>query len=191
MAEFPESVKRQARSKAHYTCVVCRTTPFPQVHHILPPDEGGSNDLDNAAPLCAGCHDIHGKNPDRRKQLREMRDQWYAICESRYSEPSVKGFYDKIDKLCEMQTAQQQAEVNQQQMLNQIQQSLSNLLIYTGDSVARAKTQYDVALATSMAGTATTVAGAVHANFICPKCNTRIGLLVGKNQCPNCGTPIS
>ena len=49
---FSDSVKTRARKLAHYRCVICHE-PFVDVHHIVRESESGSNDLDNAAALCA------------------------------------------------------------------------------------------------------------------------------------------
>jgi hypothetical protein len=59
--------------------------------HIIPQAAGGSDDLENAAPLCSSCHDLFGGNPDKRKQIREMRDLWYELCETRFRDsPTLK-----------------------------------------------------------------------------------------------------
>lgn len=81
---FTERVKREVRKKACCRCVVCNK-PFVEIHHIIPQAEGGSDDIDNAVPLCAYCHDILGDNPAKRKQLLEMRDIWYKTMERRYN----------------------------------------------------------------------------------------------------------
>lgn len=78
---FTEAIKLEAKQKAHFACVACHEA-FVEVHHILPQADGGSDDLDNAAPLCARCHDLVGGNPEKRKQIRQMRDFWYEICET-------------------------------------------------------------------------------------------------------------
>lgn len=80
---FSEKVKKQAREKACFRCVICHR-PFVEVHHILPQSEGGADTLENAAPLCAECHDLYGANPQKRKQIRQMRDHWYEQMEKRY-----------------------------------------------------------------------------------------------------------
>ena len=188
---FPESIKREARRKAHYMCVVCRQVPFPEVHHIIPEEEEGPDTLDNAAPLCAGCHDIYGNNPDKRKQLRETRDQWYDICQRRYLMPAAQSYYDRIDELYQMQLSMKEERASEQQVLRQVQDSLSKLLIEAGDSVKRAKTFDDVSSTSGYVGTATTLARNVHANFRCRNCGTTVGLLIGTDKCPTCGTPIT
>src|SRR6266436_3035129 len=87
---FSELTKLEAKRKAHFCCVVCHQ-PFVEVHHIIPQADDGTDDLDNAAPLCALCHDHFGGNPDKRKQIREMRDLWYELCETRFRDsPTFK-----------------------------------------------------------------------------------------------------
>ena len=76
---FSESVKGRVREKADGRCCICGGA-FVDVHHIVPESEEGPDSEDNAAPLCAGCHALYGNNPDYRKQVREMRDRWYARC---------------------------------------------------------------------------------------------------------------
>lgn len=78
---FPHSVILEARKRARFRCVACQDL-FVEVHHIQPESEGGSQQLDNAAPLCGSCHNKFGKNPTLRRQLREMRDAWWQECES-------------------------------------------------------------------------------------------------------------
>lgn len=78
---FSEKIKQTAKQKSNFRCVVCKE-PFVEVHHIKPENEGGENVLDNAAPLCARCHDLFGGNPEKRKQIREMRDHYYKQVEN-------------------------------------------------------------------------------------------------------------
>lgn len=42
-------------------CCLCRQRRQVQVHHIVPTEQGGSDEIDNAIPLCPNCHDeVHG-----------------------------------------------------------------------------------------------------------------------------------
>src|SRR3989338_8570386 len=75
---FSEKIKLEAKRKSHFRCCVCRNA-FVEVHHIVPESQGGSDELSNAAPLCASCHDLYGGNPDKRKQIKDMRDQWWNL----------------------------------------------------------------------------------------------------------------
>lgn len=77
---FSEKLKEEVKKKAFFRCVICQNV-FVQVHHIIPQEEGGPDTIDNAAPLCANCHDLYGGNPSKRKQIRMMRDHWYEVVE--------------------------------------------------------------------------------------------------------------
>ena len=91
---FSESVKQEAKKRSNFKCCVCQRT-FVEIHHILPQAEGGSDELNNAAPLCGGCHQVYGGNPDLRKQLREMRDHWWQTCTSQINDSSINTKLDK------------------------------------------------------------------------------------------------
>jgi hypothetical protein len=42
-------------------CCICGSLHNVQLHHIIPVEEGGTDDIDNAIPLCPNCHDeVHG-----------------------------------------------------------------------------------------------------------------------------------
>jgi hypothetical protein len=95
---FPESVKLDAKRRANYRCVVCQR-PWVEVHHIQPEAQGGPDTVENAAPLCAGCHHQYGGNRDLRKQLREMRDHWWERCAAAQHVTVDAGFAQKVDDL--------------------------------------------------------------------------------------------
>jgi anti-anti-sigma factor len=81
---FSEIVKLEVKKRAAFRCCRCEQIGI-DVHHIMPEKDGGSDDVDNAAPLCQSCHDQFGDNPLKRKEIRQMRDWWYEICCGRYS----------------------------------------------------------------------------------------------------------
>lgn len=97
---FSEQVKRIAKHQSAHRCCVCHSA-FVEVHHILPQAHGGSDKLDNAAPLCASCHDLYGGNPEKRKSIRQMRDSWWRTIKERdqriYRSTSL-GDWVKIDQ---------------------------------------------------------------------------------------------
>jgi uncharacterized CHY-type Zn-finger protein len=95
---FSESVKLEAKCKAHFACVACHQ-PFVEVHHIIPQAQGGSDDIDNAAALCAYCHDLIGGNPEKRKQIRQMRDFWYEFCEKRFRDSASSHLNAEIETI--------------------------------------------------------------------------------------------
>lgn len=90
---FTETLKSEVRKKSHMCCCLCKALGV-EVHHIVPQSEGGSDEKDNAAPLCPSCHEIYGANPLKRKFIKEARDSWYEICEKRYASDE-----DKIDEI--------------------------------------------------------------------------------------------
>jgi hypothetical protein len=80
---FSESQKLRIKRRALFQCCLDQRMPV-EIHHIVPQKDGGPDDDDNAAPLCPGCHETHGGNPDRRKSIREARDNWYELCDKRF-----------------------------------------------------------------------------------------------------------
>jgi hypothetical protein len=78
---FSEATKLTVKKKADFTCCWCNDRQNKvEVHHIIPQADDGTDDIDNAAPLCGSCHDLYGGNPDLRKEIRSRREQWYEIC---------------------------------------------------------------------------------------------------------------
>jgi hypothetical protein len=93
---FSEAVKLEAKRRSDFQCAACRN-PFVEVHHLIPQAENGPDTIDNACPLCARCHDLCGANPEKRKQLREMRDfQWELNAKTRQS-PDVVALNQTLD----------------------------------------------------------------------------------------------
>lgn len=42
-------------------CCICGSLHNVQLHHIVPKEKGGTDEIDNAIPLCPNCHDeVHG-----------------------------------------------------------------------------------------------------------------------------------
>lgn len=90
---FPETIKLSVKRRAPFSCCLCHKVGV-EVHHIVPEAEGGPDTEENAAPLCPSCHDDFGANPVKRKFIRETRDFWYDICQTRYASDG-----DRIDRL--------------------------------------------------------------------------------------------
>lgn len=84
-SDFSEATKAQARRLAFFKCCYCHERPGDDVHHVLPKEEGGSAELDNAILLCVQCHADYGHRFEKRAQLRQARDHWYEIVERRYA----------------------------------------------------------------------------------------------------------
>lgn len=79
---FSKKIKLEAKRRSAFRCCICHRL-FVEVHHIIPQVEGGADTLNNAATLCAECHDLFGGNPEKRAQIREMRDAWWCTMEER------------------------------------------------------------------------------------------------------------
>jgi len=81
---FTEQLKLSVKKRSHFCCSLCHALGV-EVHHIVPQSENGPDTEDNAAPLCASCHETYGANPVKRKFIREVRNFWYELCSERYS----------------------------------------------------------------------------------------------------------
>ncbi len=57
-ATIKPSVRRQALSRDQHRCQTpgCRNTRFLEIHHLVPRNKGGTNELKNLITLCGRCH---------------------------------------------------------------------------------------------------------------------------------------
>jgi 5-methylcytosine-specific restriction endonuclease McrA len=57
-ATIPPSVRREVLARDGHQCRTagCGSARFLDVHHVIPRDDGGSNDADNLITVCASCH---------------------------------------------------------------------------------------------------------------------------------------
>ena len=75
-------------------------------------------------------------------------------------------------------------------MLNEIKSSIVGSLAGTASVIGSAQTLEEVVTASGYPTTGFYLGPNVYANFKCLNCGTIIGLLVGNDKCPECGTPI-
>lgn len=183
---FSEKIKKEVKERAAFRCCRCQNVGI-QVHHIIPEEHGGESTIENAAPLCASCHVAFGDNPKKRKETTEMRDWWYTQVESRFF-----SFNPSIEMLEQINTKVEQIQANQADVTE-----LKGMLKSVSDEMINSITPATAPLAASNIVNASSAAYSVvlgpktHANFVCRRCNTRIGLLVGSDVCPRCGQPIN
>jgi len=88
---FPLEVKQRSLVASARHCCVCHKNKGLkiEVHHIVPEADGGTNDFDNAMPLCFDCHTDAGHYNPRHprgikfssEELKKHRDNWYRIVE--------------------------------------------------------------------------------------------------------------
>ena len=84
---FSREIQEHLLVRCGRHCCLCRrfVGSKMEIHHIIPRSDGGSDDEDNAIPLCYDCHsDVHsnaGAHPkDKRyppSELKAHRDAWF------------------------------------------------------------------------------------------------------------------
>lgn len=137
---FSPKIKDEVKKKAGFHCCRCHNIGV-QVHHIIPQEYGGSDDIDNAAPLCPNCHTSFGPNPDKRTEIRKMRDWWYERVKIMYSTPKSydPDLTEKVDTLLGyVQSGQKDLSALKTTLEEVIKQSLDNLNPLNASSTATA-----------------------------------------------------
>jgi hypothetical protein len=160
-----------------------------QVHHITPPEESGSDEIDNAAPLCAGCHDKYGHDPTKRKQIREMRDQWYGICETMYKDPQIKIIVVNTANIYDSKKRLEQKKGEDMSVNLEIQKSLSEIYSAALNRFRTSKNYDDIAVTSGYVATASTAVNAPPSEKLCGSCGRTVSITT--RFCSYCGSPIS
>ena len=187
---FTESIKKEVKEKAAFRCCRCQKIGSTEVHHILPQANDGPDTFDNAAPLCPSCHADFGDNPIKRKEITQMRDWWYKQVEKQYPDNRISNTQlDDINKKLENIHSSQTSELGG---LKDTLKSISNKLIDDITPETASLTASGIINTSAASATFSHKLGEnVHANMVCNKCGTSIGLLIGSNNCPTCHSPIS
>ena len=194
MGKFSQEIVEEVRRKAAFRC--CRFQNIGiHVHHIIPSKNGGSDDIDNAAPLCPTCHDLLGDNPSKRSQITQMRDWWYKVVENMY--PTSNQYMKRLNQI---NSSIEQIKIDYQQGLNNWQTGMAELKTtiteYTNNILDNLNPGNISAGVSGIINTYDTLATGVqlgpktYANVICNNCGTQIGLSIGTDNCPTCGQPI-
>jgi hypothetical protein len=174
---FSESIKEKVKRKAAFCCCRCHQLNV-QVHHIIPESEGGSDEIENAAPLCANCHTWFGDNPKFRKEITQMRDWWYEQMEKQYPKEGTLSELNKIH--AEVQAVRQGlSEIDElKEMLKEFAaRAIDNITPTTATSAATS--------VASLTIPSLRISGTGHANWICGKCFAEAPY--DSAICPNCG----
>lgn len=172
---FSEGTKIEAKRRAHYVCCVCKV-PFVEVHHIIPQESGGSDELDNAAPLCARCHRLYGGNPELRKQIRQMRDFWWEHCKKTELVPGLAELNHKFEVLQSGLSTALSEQQKQATMLEEVKQMIASFYLDTAKEVAAAPS---LDALTAVSGVSVPVGVLLPPTFGSPAANGR---------CPVCGS---
>jgi len=178
---FSEPIKQEARRRAGYHCCICRDIAVSiEIHHIIPQEDGGSDDIDNAVALCRNCHGDYGANREKKKIVKEMRDWWYDRVNMIYGSADVNENFQKVYNEIEKISS------NHSGTLTGLREELKRL----SDKLDGSIDKYNAPAMVSEIIKTNRLANNIHANFVCSKCGTTIGLLVGRNSCPTCQEPI-
>jgi len=191
--DFTEKIKKEVRKKAMSKCCFCQGFDI-HIHHIVP---GGSNDISNGAPLCPTCHERFGNDSKKRKRIIEARDNWYDRVERMYPDNRElnrqEDLSTKLDKLQQNQISLDDFKHVLKEFSNE---TINNMTL--GTAVPTASGIANASISPSMSPSASPSPSLspseptdeVHANVICGKCDTKVGLLVGF-ACPTCGELIT
>ena len=183
---FTENLKLEVKKKAAFRCCRCHEIGV-DIHHIIPQAQDGPDDIDNAAALCQNCHDRFGANPEKRKEIRQMRDWWYEVVREKYSDQDS----GKIATINEIVLKIEQTQEGQKTELQQLRKELAAKL----DELRKTQPVFSPKNVQQIAGThisATRLGRGTYANFHCGKCNYSSALLITDSEvCPSCKASIS
>ncbi len=173
---FNEQQKLAVRRRAHFMCCLCHS-PYVEVHHIIPEAEGGPNSEDNAAPLCPYCHETFGSNPTKRKYIKQGRNNWYEICEKRYSSDP--------ERLDEIATQLKQAATKKD-----LNNAVNNIAALFRDIVANPRTS-PIEATEELSNVTANMSVALIRGHRCYRCgyNWELKSKVSPMVCPRCISP--
>lgn len=182
---FTEKLKIEVRKKAAFRCCRCHEIGV-DIHHIIPQTEGGPDDIGNAAPLCQNCHDRFGANPEKRKEIIQMRDWWYDVVKEKYGNGNLEKLSEINDIVLQIQKTQESQKGELQKLREELKTKLGELE-KSQPLISPGNVQQIVGVYIS----ATKLGQGVYANFHCGKCGYSTALLVAdKDVCPSCKTPV-
>lgn len=188
---FSEEIKLNVKKKSMFRCCRCQSIGI-DVHHIIPKKDNGPDTFDNAAPLCQNCHDQFGDNPIKRKEIRQMRDNWYERVQKMYPEQvdSLIPMFEKINQ--NFEDLQKNKSENDSD-ISEIKTTLKEMMNKVIDNMTAGTaniTASNVSLA-SGASLSNVKLEDMSKLISCPECQEPI--IVGRyasNVCPHCGAYI-
>jgi NADH pyrophosphatase NudC (nudix superfamily) len=187
---------------SNFSCCRCKSIGV-EVHHILLESEGGSSDIDNAAPLCPNCHTWFGDNPQLRKSIREMRNKHYEDCKRQIFDKEI---LERVsDSMFNIQKTQQEILENQDKKLEKIAfyvdyiskaitDRFDEIRVKASEGVYPDWNSFSNEIVRA-SGTASTLFETLSRKRICPKCGEDIeseikGFGTNEISCPNCGSLV-
>lgn len=184
---FSEELKLEVKKKAMFKCCRCQSIGV-EVHHINPQHENGEDNFDNAAPLCPNCHTWFGDNPIKKKEIRQMRDNWYEVVEKMYSGPASEIFplVKKINIGLEEKIEKQSTDITEiKTMLKEVTSSaIDNMTLGTANITAS-----NMAFA-SGASLSNVKIEELDSLVLCEECQKLVAVGRYSNVCPHCGASL-
>jgi DNA-directed RNA polymerase subunit RPC12/RpoP len=183
---FPEKIKLEVKKKAAFRCCRCQGIGV-QVHHIIPEHEGGNDDIENAAPLCAKCHTDFGDNEQKRKEIREMRNWWYEQAASMFKTvPDFEPILERIDKsVLEIQQQHTTNIANLKTALTELVTKDHEYLMKKIDSITPDTAQTD---GSSIVRSTMYLVDSITADIkrVCANCGKQFTVINNEIICPTC-----
>lgn len=134
--DFTEQTKKIIRKKAMYKCCFCQNLDI-EIHHIKPEKEGGSNDINNGAPICPNCHERFGNDKNKRKRIIEARDNWYEVVEKMYPDNRELNRLERLGTtLDKLQQNQIKLSTFKKELKDFTNEMINNITLGTASSTA-------------------------------------------------------
>jgi predicted Zn-ribbon and HTH transcriptional regulator len=189
MAKFPARIQKEAKEKSAFKCCLCHLKQGTHVHHIDPPNKGGFNEIENAAPMCAGCHDEYGHDPSKRKHIRWARDWWFKLVEINYTPLQL----EEIRTIAEVHKGKaEELESIKSQLKALSNQSIEKMTADTAPSVASSIFSFtgDAFIGQVMGTRNKFESGTVQKMPFCKKCGNVYFASIN-NRCPHCDAELT
>ena len=162
--------------RAAFRCCRCQAIG-PEIHHIIPEEFGGSDNIDNAAPLCPNCHADFGANPEKRKMITEMRNWWYERAKEMFGPPLVPT--ESLDRLTVEVAKWRKGDSTFQGEIKPLLEQMTQTVITTTRPSTESKT---------LTGAFDMFLPPLHqAIIMCPGCSKFVEF---ENYCSNCGAKL-
>lgn len=184
---FSEELKLTVKKKAMFKCCRCQAIGV-EVHHIDPQHEKGEDTMDNAAPLCPNCHTWFGDNPLKKREIRQMRDNWYETVERMYSGQAseIVPLVEKIDKSLEEVKMRQSTDITEiKDMLKEVSnKAIDNMTLGTANLTAS-----NVIMASGASLSNINIED-MPTLVLCQGCGKFFTTHSDKEPCPGCGSTL-
>lgn len=188
---FTEKVKLEVKKKANFRCCHCNNIGV-DVHHIKPQRDGGEDSLNNAAPLCQNCHDQFGDNPNKRKEITQMRDHWYEVVERTLS-PNISLFTPEVKKLNEQLKEIKNDQRNKGADISEIKDTLRELSNKVIDNITPGTVSVSASniVKASGASVSNIDVDSIPKMMMCMECGGPSMVVKGNDpRCMGCGEPL-